>query len=99
MSQVYIAVGPMCWGKGNSERKAVRNCLKNWITYIPKTDKQVIAVYLCSKDTYVNELGGLSYPQVDEKPVIKNRCGAQIPASKYSDIDLEEKKDEATNSQ
>ena len=61
MDTEYIAIGPFAWGKANTIQQAVRKMR----TQVPRCYVRPgygYAVYEVGPETFVNELGGLSYP-------------------------------------
>lgn len=60
--KVYVAIGPRCWGKGNTQDAAMKNCRKNWSWLEPVGAG--MQVYECDADSDpgVNEVtGGLMW--------------------------------------
>jgi hypothetical protein len=70
--RIIIAVGPNCWGQGDRSDIALKNARKNLPDFSDKKFKEAAryAVYDCSEDTYVNDMGRLSYLPADGKPVL-----------------------------
>ena len=70
--RIIIAVGPFCWGQGDRSDIALKNARKNLPNFSDKKFKEAAryAVYDCSEDTYVNDMGGLSYMPANGKPVL-----------------------------
>lgn len=66
MKNIFIAVGPYCWGKGKTQLGAAQKAKKNVPAYLNK-NCVVYQVYEAHPDTEVNEMGGLRYP-IGSKP-------------------------------
>lgn len=67
---VYISVGPHCWGRSDTRQKAIREMKRNWPSMVPPTAEY--AVYSCHPDTRVTEFGELAYPHGAD-PVLVSR--------------------------
>lgn len=66
MENVFIAVGPYCFGRGKTQIGAVKLAAKNLPSYCNK-QTVVYQVFEAHPDTEVTEMGGLRYP-VKHKP-------------------------------
>jgi hypothetical protein len=75
-NKIYIATGPLCWGRGKTPEEARQNCKKEKPKWI-KAPK--IEVWLCHPETIVTECGNLEWPRghapvlVTPKTNAKNR--------------------------
>ncbi len=69
MTTEYIAVGPLAWGKGETIDQAVRR-MRTQIPRVYVRPGYGYTVYSVGPDTFVDELGGLSYPAAGPKPEI-----------------------------
>lgn len=59
---ICIAVGPYCWGKGDTVQEAVAAMRKNWpgMPREPYSLKKVSLIFCNDPDAYVNDMGGLT---------------------------------------
>lgn len=64
----YIAIAPLAWGRGETIEKAVRRA-KSQVPRVYVRPGYGYVVYEVGPDTFVDELGGLSYPANGPKPV------------------------------
>lgn len=81
VQNVFIAIGPHCWGKAASKPDAVKIMRRNWPRMIQKNAEY--SVYSCHPDTEVTDMGGLSYPRT-HPPVLVSKGKANsdiIPLS------------------
>ena len=75
----YIAIGPFCWGKGITAKKAVANAKKNLSrSYLPESYVPSYHVMLCPTEAYVNDMGGINRP----KDSTVTWCGAYTGGGK-----------------
>lgn len=69
--RIYIAVGPHCWGKGDTSREAVKNMRRNVPTMLKGNGE--FGVYSCHPESRVTEFGDLAYPKAEKPPVLVSR--------------------------
>lgn len=73
MDREYIAVGPNCWGKGESAGDAVKQMRANLPSMVKTGD---YVVYSCPRNSRVTEFGELAYPRDAAKPPFEVRRGS-----------------------
>lgn len=64
---VYLAVGPNCWGRGNTVSEALRNARKNLPAYNLR-EGALLCVYRVTPEAYVDDFGAITYPTGDPIP-------------------------------
>lgn len=62
----YIATGPHCWGRAESQSQAIRNMSKN--RHDHKCPRHY-SVYNVTRGTVVNDMGGFTRNGYDAEPV------------------------------
>lgn len=62
----YIAIGPNCWGRAESQEQAIRNMSKN---HHDHKRPRHYSVYNVTRGTYVNDMGGFTRNGYDAEPV------------------------------
>lgn len=67
--RTYLAIGPRCWGKGDSEEAAIRK-MKNEGGF--RANKKVShKVFLVHPETYVDEMGYLRFPMPHDPKLVR----------------------------
>lgn len=65
--RIYIAIGPNCWGKGNTPKKAVTKMRSNWPSYIKYDRAKFVVVECDSRSTVSSFDGSIEWPSDGEK--------------------------------
>lgn len=79
MRQVYLAIGPFCWGKADDIETAIRRAKYNWIkAYSGDFDRKKMKIYLFLVPEEINEDG-----------ISLNQDGMLTYTTKVTKIDLQ----------
>lgn len=67
----YLAMGPYCWGKGQTREEAVQNAKQNFPrSYFPKVKRVMdkhFSIYTCDSQMVVTDMGYIHTENADNK--------------------------------
>lgn len=68
---MFLVIGPQCWGRGKTAGVAVMNAKRNWPRGLMRGEGKRFAydLYKVNDDAFVGALGDLSYPK-DAVPIL-----------------------------
>lgn len=82
---LFLAVGPLCWGRGKTQKQAVKNCREHLsrldADQIPD-DHIAVRVYLTDEHTTIDCMGCIEWKESSGTPVMVgqyNKVGRELP--------------------